>query len=337
MRRQMSYFSNLILLTSFIFFCSVSVTCAQNNRPINKDSLVNLVYPLNEAQQAFNRQFQKRFQPHFSKMKIWGSPFFNLMDHVFYQYNLPVQLKYLAVIESWLNNRSISWVGAVGTWQFMPETGRRMGLTINGFTDERTDDYAATHAAAKYLIELYNSLGDWPLVIAAYNCGPARVKQAIKKAGSHNFWDLEQYLPSESRGHVKKFIATHYYFEGGGGETTISNYQAFKFKEAGNKGAVAVLSDKEFRDAATSIVNGNFNAMYIAKYSGISLYDFVRYNPNFDKFMAMGRSYKLKMPPLQMQTFLKLKKQIERYTVSQRFEARRMAILHLYSRKMKGY
>lgn len=138
---------------------------------------------------------------------------FSMMDNVLKKNNLPHQLKYLAVIESALNNKAVSPVGAVGPWQFMSETARLMGLTVNGKRDDRTDWFKSTAAAAKYLNYLYAEMQDWLLVIASYNCGPTPVKRAIEKTGSRNFWDIKQYLPRETQGHVLAFIATASIFE----------------------------------------------------------------------------------------------------------------------------
>jgi membrane-bound lytic murein transglycosylase D len=135
------------------------------------------------------------------------------MDSIFNQYGLPEELKYLAVIESELRSTALSRVGARGPWQLMAQTARDLGLRVNGRSDERTSMIKSTKAAALYLRDLHNQFKDWLLVLAAYNGGPVPVYRAIHKAHSRNFWVLEKYLPAESRWHVKKFIATAYYFE----------------------------------------------------------------------------------------------------------------------------
>lgn len=139
---------------------------------------------------------------------------FAITDEVFRSYKLPVQLKYLAVIESDLKSNALSKVGAVGPWQLMPETARTLGLKVTSDEDERTQYYKSTKAAAKYLKDLHAEFGDWLLVLAAYNGGPGPVYRAIQKSGSRNFWTLQSYLPAESRLHVKRYLATCYYFEG---------------------------------------------------------------------------------------------------------------------------
>jgi membrane-bound lytic murein transglycosylase D len=147
---------------------------------------------------------------------------FNFADAVFNQYDLPLQLKYLAVIESDLRSDAVSRVGAVGPWQLMPETARLLGLKVTDDQDERTLFGKSTRAAARYLKDLYAEYGNWLLVLAAYNCGEGPVNHAIRETGSRNFWMLQNYLPSESRDHVKKFIATLYFFEGASGAATFS-------------------------------------------------------------------------------------------------------------------
>jgi membrane-bound lytic murein transglycosylase D len=166
------------------------------------------------------------------KIKGRSSSFFAITDKIFSKYSLPLELKYLAVVESQLKLKAVSRVGAVGAWQLMPATARVLSLKITGKYDERTHLYKSTVAAAKYLRDLYKEFGDWLLVIAAYNSGPGKVYQAIKKSGSRNFWKLQNYLPSETRAHVKKFISTHYYFEKQGGITTLTKEEIAVYKKA---------------------------------------------------------------------------------------------------------
>jgi membrane-bound lytic murein transglycosylase D len=165
-----------------------------------------------------DRQFVQGYlfenQKIFSGIRKSDGSRFTIADAVFSQYDLPVQLKYLAVIESDLKSNAVSRVGAVGPWQLMPETARLLGLKVTGEQDERTQFDKSTRAAARYLKDLYAEYNDWLLVLAAYNGGEGPVNHAIRKAGSRNFWLLQHYLPSESSEHVKKFIATLFYFEG---------------------------------------------------------------------------------------------------------------------------
>jgi membrane-bound lytic murein transglycosylase D len=138
---------------------------------------------------------------------------FTIIDSVLVQYGLPTELKYLAVIESELKTNATSRVGAKGPWQLMAGTARDLGLKVNGRCDDRTSLPKSTRAAALYLRDLHSEFKDWLLVLAAYNAGPLPVQRAIRLSGSRNFWVLERYLPTESRFHVRHFIATAVYFQ----------------------------------------------------------------------------------------------------------------------------
>ncbi|MDP4262279.1 MAG: lytic transglycosylase domain-containing protein [Bacteroidota bacterium] len=165
------------------------------------------------------------------EIELKSSKYFKITDAVFRKYGLPVELKYLAVIESELNTKARSHVGARGAWQLMPETARDLSLKITSKYDERLHFYKSTVAAAKYIRDLYRIFDDWLLVIAAYNGGPGKVFDAMKKSGSRDFWKLQNYLPAETRGHVKKFISTHYYFEGKGSVTTLTRAEVISFRK----------------------------------------------------------------------------------------------------------
>lgn len=139
--------------------------------------------------------------------------YFPLFEQKLTQAGLPSELKFLAVVESALNPQAISPVGAGGLWQFMPETGKEFGLSINANVDERMDPVKSTDAAIKYLSLLYEKYGDWALVLAAYNSGAGRVNYAIKRSKSRDFWKLKKYLPRETRNYVPAFIAAMYLFQ----------------------------------------------------------------------------------------------------------------------------
>ncbi len=137
--------------------------------------------------------------------------YFPMIEDIFDYYGLPVELKYMAVIESALNPNAVSRVGATGLWQFMYSTGRMYGLTINSVVDERRDPVKATHAAARYLKDLYGIYNDWILVIAAYNCGPGNVNKAIRRSGNRkDYWEIYYRLPRETRGYIPAFVAATY-------------------------------------------------------------------------------------------------------------------------------
>ena len=160
---------------------------------------------INPSAESFMQDYIKAHNNSLQKMKGWGLPYFNLIESILQQYGLPKELKYVAVIESSLQSNVVSTKGACGPWQLMPGTAKTLGLSINSYVDERTDYYKSTHAASKYLLQLYEQLHDWLLVMAAYNGGLGRVNAAIKKSGSTDFWKLQYYLPEESRTYVKDF------------------------------------------------------------------------------------------------------------------------------------
>ncbi len=187
---------------------------------------------MNKQEQKFAFRYIKSSAECLATIKLRSKVPFTIIDSVFNRYHLPVGLKYLAVIESELKPTALSCVGAAGPWQLMPETAHELGLKVTRKYDERTNYYKSTKAAALYLRDLYSQFGDWLLVLAAYNGGPGPINTAIRKSGSRNFWVLQQYLPAETRGHVKKFIATHYYFEGQGGVTTLTKAENIAYNKS---------------------------------------------------------------------------------------------------------
>ncbi len=189
-------------------------------------------FQMNPKAESYVKSYVKKNTSSLLEVKGRSKTFFTLMDTVFTKYQLPLELKYLAVIESRLKLKARSHAGAVGPWQLMPATARLLGLKITKKTDERTQSYKSTVAAAKYLKWLHREYGDWLLVIAAYNAGPGNVNAAIRKAGSRDFWKLQSFLPAETRGHVKRFIATHYFFEGVGSETTLTKAELAAYKKS---------------------------------------------------------------------------------------------------------
>lgn len=232
---------------------------------------------LNPRAVGFVKDYLAVHENRLERMKTWGLPYFLMIEQILNRYHLPPTLKYLAVIESDLQSNALSVAGAVGPWQLMPATARDLGLVVNNRIDERTDLNKSTHAAARFLTSLYDQLGDWLLVIAAYNGGPARVENIIKKKNSRDFWIIQNALPAESRTHVKKFIATHYIFEKDGSETTGKIVQS-KPED--------LLSLEERSMTDTISVSGKYAGMVIAKTLGMDITQFSKWNPNFDQRVA---------------------------------------------------
>ncbi len=205
-------------------------------KSVSTDSIVvetaNTKITLSKHVIGFVKAYVKKEEEFLQKMKGKSRLYFRTIEKVFDQHELPLQLKYLAVVESALLSNARSTVGARGLWQFMPVTAKELGLRVSGKTDERLHTYRSTVAAARYLRNLYQEFGDWLLVLAAYNSGPGTVYKAMKKAGSKNFWTLQRFLPAESRGHVKRFIGIHWFFEGEGSITTQTKAEAKAWEEA---------------------------------------------------------------------------------------------------------
>jgi len=172
-------------------------------------SVVNL--PYNSIVRNHIHVYTDRKRDKFEIMLGMREYYFPIIEDIFDYYGLPVELKYMAVIESALNPNAVSRVGATGMWQFMYSTGRQYGLTINSVIDERRDPVKATHAAARYLKDLYRVYKDWGLVIAAYNCGPGNVNKAIRRSGNRkDYWEIYYRLPRETRGYLPAYIAATY-------------------------------------------------------------------------------------------------------------------------------
>lgn len=167
--------------------------------------------PYNSVVQKFIDQYSGRLRRSVSYMLGAGNFYVPIFEEALDYYGLPLELKYLPVIESAFEPKARSHAGAVGLWQFMISTAKRYDLQINSLIDERQDPYKATWAAARYLRDLYKIYGDWSLVIAAYNCGPANVNKAMHRAGgARDYWVIYPYLPRETRGYVPAFIAANY-------------------------------------------------------------------------------------------------------------------------------
>lgn len=189
------------------------------NRTYEKDVYVDrlkrlpnvMEMPYNEIVQKFIDRYTGRLRRSVSYMLGASNFYMPIFEDALEAYGVPLELKYLPVIESALNPKATSRVGAAGLWQFMPSTGKQYGLEINSLVDERRDPVKSSYAAARYLRDLYRIYGDWSLVIAAYNCGPENVRKAIQRSnGEADYWKIYPYLPRETKGYVPAFIAANY-------------------------------------------------------------------------------------------------------------------------------
>jgi len=175
------------------------------------DALTPLSLDYNERVKRFIGVYSRNRREQVSRMLGLANYYFPMFEEMLDKYNIPLELKYLAVVESALNPTARSRAGAVGLWQFMYSTGKLNGLSVSSYIDERSDPLKSTEAACKYLQTLYGIFDDWNLALAAYNSGPGNVNKAIRRSGGkRNYWEILPYLPRETRGYVPAFIAVNY-------------------------------------------------------------------------------------------------------------------------------
>lgn len=259
---------------------------------------------VNPYAESYMSDYLKSHTRYLQNLQKTATPYFNLIDGILSQYGLPRELKYLAVIESNLKSTALSSAGARGPWQFMSYTAKDYGLQVNQWADDRTDYFKSTNAAARYLLTLYKDLKDWLLVIAAYNGGPGRVYSAIRKSGSRNFWELQYFLPEESRNHVKKFIATHYIMETKNPDG--SKNDKFNYSSLTDEGKIIVspkITADEKENLAESKISGRYKSKIIALNIEMDLKEFERYNPQFDNIISTGATFLLRLPSKKMDVF----------------------------------
>ena len=228
--------------------------------------------------------------------------YFPMFEDILDLYEVPLELKYLAVIESALNPIAVSRAGATGIWQFMPGTGRMYKLQVTTFVDERRDPVKATHAAARYLKDLHGIYNDWTLALAAYNCGPGNVNKAIRRSGGKtSYWDIYPFLPRETRGYVPAFI----------GATYAMTYHR-EHNVAPRVVEVPPVSD-------TIMVNRNVSFTHLAQVLDIPIKTIRDLNPQYRREMIPGNSapYPLRLPTLHAMKFIDMQEEI--YTLSNSF------------------
>lgn len=184
----------------------------QRLKAMNGKSPFNIEY--NQGLENIIKSFLKNRKKSFSRLMALSEYYFPIFEDAFARQNVPLEIKYLAVVESALNPKAVSKMGATGIWQFMYGTGKQYALKIDSYIDERSDPLKATAAASEYMTKMYNIFGDWELVLASYNSGPGNVTKAIRRSGGKtSYWDIRNHLPKETQGYVPAFLATMYLFE----------------------------------------------------------------------------------------------------------------------------
>ncbi|TXD51843.1 MULTISPECIES: lytic transglycosylase domain-containing protein [unclassified Polaribacter] len=179
---------------------------------LNENTPFNLAY--NPALEKVINSYLVYRKKYYPALMAKAKYYFPMFEQHLDQYDIPLEMKYLSIVESALKPRARSGMGASGLWQFMYGTGKEFDLKVSSYVDERYDPVKATIAACKYLSQLYGVFGDWDLALAAYNSGPGNVRKAIKRSGGYrNYWNIRPYLPRETAGYVPAFYATMYIFE----------------------------------------------------------------------------------------------------------------------------
>jgi membrane-bound lytic murein transglycosylase D len=179
---------------------------------MNAKSPFNIEY--NQGLENIIKSFLKYRKKSFERLMATSEYYFPMFEEALAKQNVPLEIKYLAVVESALNPKAVSKMGATGLWQFMYQTGKQYGLKIDSYVDERSDPLKASEAAAQYMTNMYKIFGDWDLVLASYNSGPGNVSKAIRRSGGQqNYWNIRKNLPKETQGYVPAFLATMYLYE----------------------------------------------------------------------------------------------------------------------------
>jgi membrane-bound lytic murein transglycosylase D len=181
-------------------------------KKMDEKSPFNIEY--NQGLENVIKSFLKNRKRAFERLMGISQFYFPMFEESLASQNIPLEIKYLAVVESALNPRAVSRVGATGLWQFMYQTGKQYDLNINTYVDDRNDPLKSSNAATQYMTNMYKIFGDWDLVLASYNSGPGNVAKAIRRSGGQqNYWNIRKHLPKETQGYLPAFLATMYIFE----------------------------------------------------------------------------------------------------------------------------
>ncbi|MDD6642381.1 MAG: transglycosylase SLT domain-containing protein [Bacteroidales bacterium] len=274
--------------------CRKDTGLVLGNKELYIERLQKLPYvmemPYNDIVKKFIEMYLQKSDKVEYMLGLGQTYYFPMFEEALERYGVPLELKYLPVIESALNARATSRAGAAGLWQFMVPTGRLYGLEVNSLVDERRDPLKASDAAARYLRDLYNIYQDWHLVIAAYNCGPGNVAKATRYAGGgkKDYWQIYPYLPSETRSYVPIFIAANY----------VMNYYR-EHNMCPMQPTVTVATD-------TIMVDKRINLQQVSELLNISLDELRFLNPQYRQDIVPGniKPYPLVLPFNQLSAYI---------------------------------
>ena len=299
------------------------------NPEYSKEEYVDRLYRMpcvmemayNDVVQKFIDRYSGRLRRSISYMLGASNFYMPIFEEALEMYQLPLELKYLPIIESALNPKAVSRVGAAGLWQFMPATGKQYGLKLNSLVDERRDPVKSSQAAARYLRDLYKIFGDWNLVIAAYNCGPENINKAIRRANNvtslkgadgepvpvvKDYWHIYPYLPRETRGYVPAFIAANYIM------TYYSQHN------------ICPMSTRLPAKTDTVMVKRNLHLEQVAEVIGINI-DLLRsLNPMYRRDVIPGATepYALRLPQTEVGKFIDMEDSVYNYKSDELFNKR---------------
>ena len=294
------------------------------NPEYSKEEYVDRLYRMpcvmemayNDVVQKFIDRYSGRLRHSISYMLGASNFYMPIFEEALEMYQLPLELKYLPIIESALNPKAVSRVGAAGLWQFMPATGKQYGLKLNSLVDERRDPVKSSQAAARYLRDLYKIFGDWNLVIAAYNCGPENINKAIRRANNvtslkgadgepvpvvKDYWHIYPYLPRETRGYVPAFIAANY----------IMTYYSLH--------NICPMTTRLPAKSDTVMVSRNVHLEQVAEVVGLNI-DLLRsLNPMYRRDVVPGATEPspLRLPMADVSRFIDLEDSVYNYRASE--------------------
>ena len=261
--------------------------------------------PYNETVKNYMILYSEKMPTRMGEILGLSDYYMPIFEETFLRYGLPLELKYVAIIESAMNPRAESRVGAKGIWQFMYRTGLSYGLRIDSYIDERMDPVASADAAARYFRDAWNIFGDWALAISAYNCGSGNVNKAIKRAGGkRDFWSVYEFLPRETRGYVPAMVGAMYAFR-----------YASEYGLRPEPKAVPVYVD-------TFKISRNLHFSQISEVMGIPIDDLRDLNPQYYKDIIPGGGNVLRLPFNYSADFIDLQDSIYRYKADTMFAAR---------------
>jgi membrane-bound lytic murein transglycosylase D len=265
-------------------------------------SIISL--PYNDIVRNYIVYYMQKHPKHSEIMLGWAEYYLPIFEEILDIYNIPLEIKALPIIESALDPVAVSKVGATGMWQFMLSTGRRYGLTINTYVDERRDPIASTYAAAKYLSALYTMFQDWTLALAAYNCGEGSVLKAITRAnGKQDYWEIYPYLPKETRNYVPLFVAASY---------AITYYKEHQLTPQPVN--IPLATD-------TFMVNSKLHFEQIASMINVPIATLRELNPQYRRDVVPGneRPYELRIPSKYTDAFIENERKIYGYNETKYF------------------